>query len=123
MPFPLTILISAFFLFQVQPIIARFILPWYGGTPSVRPTMVFSQVGLLAGYGYAGVFARSYESRKQILINAALLTTACFFRPSPQPRPQLREHWHPRLGALSVIVRTWVAKEYETGYQDRQQRR
>jgi hypothetical protein len=32
-PFWLAVFLSAFLLFQIQPLIARYILPWYGGTP------------------------------------------------------------------------------------------
>jgi spermidine synthase len=47
-------LLSAFLLFQVQPIISKFILPWFGGTPGVWTTcMLFFQVVLFAGYSYA----------------------------------------------------------------------
>ncbi|NNE92654.1 MAG: hypothetical protein HKN23_13490, partial [Verrucomicrobiales bacterium] len=49
--FVFAIFLSAFLLFQVQPIIARYILPWYGGSPAVWTTcMLCFQVGLLAGY-------------------------------------------------------------------------
>ena len=48
--FALTIFASAFLLFQVQPLIARYILPWFGGAPSVWSTcMLFFQLVLLAG--------------------------------------------------------------------------
>jgi hypothetical protein len=48
--FASTILLSAFLLFLVQPIIAKQILPWFGGTSAVWTTcMVFFQVLLLAG--------------------------------------------------------------------------
>lgn len=47
-------LLSAFLLFQVQPIIGRFILPWFGGSPGVWTTcMLFFQFLLFAGYAYA----------------------------------------------------------------------
>ncbi|MFC5455890.1 spermidine synthase [Prosthecobacter fluviatilis] len=47
-------LLSAFLLFQVQPIISKFILPWFGGSPGVWTTcMLFFQVVLFAGYAYA----------------------------------------------------------------------
>jgi len=56
--FAVTIFLSAFLLFQVQPLIARYILPWFGGTPAVWTTsMLFFQVMLLGGYGYAHVLA------------------------------------------------------------------
>lgn len=52
--FAVCIFISAFLLFQVEPIIARYILPWFGGTPAVWSTvMLFFQVLLTSGYAYA----------------------------------------------------------------------
>ncbi len=52
--YTLTIFLSAFLLFQVQPLIAKHILPWYGGGPGVWTTcMLFFQVFLLLGYAYA----------------------------------------------------------------------
>ena len=52
--YALTIFLSAFLLFQVQPMIGKYILPWFGGTPAVWTTcMLFFQVQLLVGYGYA----------------------------------------------------------------------
>lgn len=53
-PFAIAIFLSAFLLFQVQLLLAKYILPWFGGTPSVWTTsMLFFQTLLLAGYGYA----------------------------------------------------------------------
>ena len=52
--YALTIFLSAFLLFQVQPLIGKFILPWFGGSPAVWTTcMLFFQILLLGGYGYA----------------------------------------------------------------------
>ena len=52
--FALTIFVSAFLLFQVQLIVAKQLLPWFGGTAGVWNTcLVFFQLLLLAGYGYA----------------------------------------------------------------------
>ena len=51
--FASTIFLSSFLLFLVQPLIARLILPWFGGTAAVWTTcMLFFQVELLAGYGH-----------------------------------------------------------------------
>ena len=47
----LTIFLSAFLLFQVQPMIGKMILPWFGGSASVWTTcMLFFQMILLLGY-------------------------------------------------------------------------
>src|SRR5262252_7375000 len=52
--FSATVFVSAFLLFLVQPMIARIILPWFGGTASVWTTcLMFFQFTLLAGYLYA----------------------------------------------------------------------
>jgi len=48
--YPVTIFLSAFLLFQVQPLLAKVILPWFGGGPAVWTTcLLFFQVLLLAG--------------------------------------------------------------------------
>ena len=51
---PLTIFLSAFLLFGVEPMIAKMILPWYGGSAEVWIVcLLFFQGALLAGYLYA----------------------------------------------------------------------
>jgi len=69
-----TIFLSSFLLFLVQPLIARLILPWFGGSAAVWTTcMLFFQVLLLGGYAYAhGVARRRFEP----LIHTALLVAA-----------------------------------------------
>ena len=72
-PYAATIFLSAFLLFLVQPIIAKQILPWFGGASSVWTTcLVFFQSALLAGYAYADATTR-LGSRRQTLLHAALL--------------------------------------------------
>ena len=54
-----TIFLSSFLLFLVQPLVARLILPWFGGSAAVWTTcMLFFQVMLLAGYAYAHFLTR-----------------------------------------------------------------
>lgn len=68
------IFVSAFLLFQVQPILARYILPWFGGSPSVWTICIlFFQLGLLAGYGYAHLLATRLSPRHQPLVHGALV--------------------------------------------------
>jgi spermidine synthase len=72
--FALPIFLGAFLLFQVQPIIARCILPWFGGTPAVWTTcMLFFQMLLLAGYGYAHWLVMRQRPRAQALIHGSLM--------------------------------------------------
>lgn len=68
-----SIFLSAFLLFQVQLLVGKHILPWYGGVPAVWSTcMLFFQTALLLGYAYAhGLATRS--SRTQRAVHASLL--------------------------------------------------
>src|SRR5688500_1890983 len=71
--YALTIFTSAFLLFLVQPIMAKQILPWFGGSAAVWTTcLVFFQSVLLAGYAYADLSLR-LGARRQALVHVALL--------------------------------------------------
>ena len=72
--FALTIFASAFALFLVQPIIAKQILPWFGGSAAVWTTcLVFFQTTLLAGYAYADLSIRKFSPRTQVKLHVVLL--------------------------------------------------
>ncbi len=72
--YPITIFLSAFLLFQIQPIIAKMILPWFGGASSVWSTcMLFFQVVLLLGYLYAHWLHEHLNPRWQGLVHGAIL--------------------------------------------------
>ena len=72
--YALTIFLSAFLLFQVQPLISKFILPWFGGTPAVWTTaMLFFQVLLLGGYTYAHLVATKLTPRRQAIVHLSVL--------------------------------------------------
>ena len=61
------IFLGAFLLFLVQPIIAKQILPWFGGSAAVWATcMVFFQMVLLVGYAYADFTTRHLTHRRQV---------------------------------------------------------
>jgi hypothetical protein len=80
--FAATILLSAFLLFLVQPIIAKQILPWFGGTSAVWTTcMVFFQVVLLAGYAYSHAITRRLQPRTQAWLHLGLLAASLVFLP------------------------------------------
>ena len=80
--FASTILLSAFLLFLVQPIIAKQILPWFGGTSAVWTTcLVFFQVVLLAGYTYSHLITRYLAPKQQMHLHIALLLASLLFVP------------------------------------------
>jgi hypothetical protein len=76
LPYAATIFLSSFLLFLVQPIIAKQILPWFGGSAAVWTTcLVFFQSVLLAGYAYADAGMR-LGGRRQAYLHVALLAAS-----------------------------------------------
>ncbi len=72
-----TIFISAFLLFQIQPMVSKAILPWFGGTPAVWTTcLLFFQTLLFAGYAYAHFTTVSLSRSWQALVHIGLLIIA-----------------------------------------------
>jgi SAM-dependent methyltransferase len=77
-----TIFLSSFLLFLVQPLIARLILPWFGGSAAVWTTcMLFFQALLLAGYAYAHALNVKVRGRAQALVHTLLLAAALVVLP------------------------------------------
>jgi hypothetical protein len=77
-----TIFSSAFLLFQVQPLIGKFILPWFGGGPGVwTACLLFFQVMLLAGYAYAHLLVSRCALRRQVMVHLPLMLLALLFLP------------------------------------------
>src|SRR3954471_5631987 len=80
--YALTIFTGAFLLFQVQPLIGKFILPWFGGGPGVWTTcMLFFQIVLLAGYAYAHLLSQKLHPRFQAVVHLALIVAALALLP------------------------------------------
>ena len=77
-----TIFSSAFLLFLVQPLIAKQILPWFGGSAAVWSIcMVFFQAVLLAGYAYSDWVTRRLRVRTQAALHVGLLLASLAFLP------------------------------------------
>lgn len=77
-----TIFLSAFLLFQVQPMIAKFILPWFGGSAAVwNAALLFFQLVLLAGYFYAYALIRYLKPRLQFFVHVVLLVASLAILP------------------------------------------
>jgi len=94
------IFVSAFLIFLVQPLIAKQILPWFGGSAAVWTTcLLFFQTALLAGYAYAHALNRWLSLRQQAMLHSALLLVACVLMPIV-----VAEHWRP-VGTEEPIAR------------------
>lgn len=79
--YAVTIFLSAFLLFQVQPLIAKIILPWFGGSAAVwSAAMMFFQISLLAGYAYAHFIGRA-KAKTQMMVHGSLLVVSCLLLP------------------------------------------
>lgn len=104
-----TIFTSAFLLFLVQPVIAKMILPWFGGSASVWTTcMLFFQGVLLLGYLYSHWAVRTLKPKTQLWVHVGLLAlslAALPIAPSASWKPAGAEDPTFRIwGLLSVSV-------------------
>ena len=107
--YAVTIFASAFLLFLVQPIVAKEILPWFGGSAAVWTTcLVFFQTALLAGYAYSDLAIHRLRPRRQVQLHFALLALSVAVLPIV---PAV--HWKPLgtedpatriLGLLAVTI-------------------
>jgi len=100
---------SAFLLFQVQPLIGKMILPWFGGSAAVWTTcMLFFQSVLLLGYFYSHWVTRFLRPSRQSLVHGSLLLISLLFipiGPSLDRRPIGAENPTLRiLGLLAVSI-------------------
>ena len=78
----LSLFLSGFLLFWCQPLVAKMVLPMFGGSASVWTTCVlFFQVFLLAGYVYAHLLATKAGLRFQFLVHGALMAATFGFLP------------------------------------------
>ncbi|NWF83283.1 MAG: fused MFS/spermidine synthase [Bryobacteraceae bacterium] len=129
--YAVTVFLSAFLLFQVQPLIAKMILPWFGGTAAVWATcLLFFQAALLGGYFYSHFIVNRLSPKRQHLLHTALLVLALAFMPivpSPWWKPDSPDAPIPRiLGLLAAtvglpyfmlsttgpLIQAWFARSY-----------
>jgi hypothetical protein len=130
-----TIFLSAFLLFSIQPIFAKLILPWFGGSSAVWTTcLVFFQTALLAGYLYAHLLTRRWNARRQAWVHTVLLAIALLLLPVMPG-----ERWKPSgagdpawqilamltavlglpyflLSATSPLLQRWIARDGSEPY-------
>ncbi|MBK7469867.1 MAG: fused MFS/spermidine synthase [Betaproteobacteria bacterium] len=131
MHFAVVITLSAFLIFLVQPLIAKQILPWFGGSAAVWTTcMVFFQTALLAGYAYADWAPRRFGVAKHAKIHAVLvtlslialpITVSAFWKPADgaAPIPQILALLAATIGlpyvvlsATSPLVQIWFSRTH-----------
>jgi hypothetical protein len=102
LPFALTIFLSAFLLFQIQPVVGKYILPGYGGGAGVwTACLLFFQIVLLLGYVYAHLL-RSCSLRHQRWIHLGLLALSLLSLPVRPGPPALEAS--PTAGILALLL-------------------
>ena len=111
--FAVTVFLSAFLLFQIQPIVAKMILPWFGGSSSVWSTcMVFFQAELLLGYAYVHWLHEKLQPKRQALLHATLLLLSLLMLPvAADPAWKGAALAHPSWNVL-VVLMTAVGAPY-----------
>jgi hypothetical protein len=83
MQYFISVFISAFLVFQIQPIISKIILPWFGGGASIWTTcMLFFQSFLLVGYLYAFILTKILRVKYQIIFHLVCLLLSLFLLPN-----------------------------------------
>jgi len=104
--FAATVFLSAFLLFQIQPMVAKMILPWFGGSSSVWSTcMVFFQAELLLGYLYVHWLHETLAPRRQTVVHVVLLLLSLATLPvAADPSWKDAAQAHPTLNVLGVLA-------------------
>src|SRR5436305_10041866 len=102
-----TIFLSAFLLFWSEPMLGKMMLPLLGGAAAVWITcLLFFQLMLLAGYGYAYVLERYAKLRTQIVVHAVMLASVLFFLPIHfTARPDEGASTHPSAWLLWQLIK------------------
>lgn len=111
--FAATIALSAFLLFLVQPVIAKQILPWFGGSAAVWTTcMVFFQVALLAGYAYSDFVIRRLAPRSQAWLHGTLVAASLAFLPITPSQAFKPENADNPVGRILLLLAATIGLPY-----------
>src|SRR5215472_4590881 len=106
--FTATLFVSAFLLFLVQPMIAKMMLPRFGGSAAVWSTsLVFFQVTLLAGYVWAHLVSSKLGLRIQFLVHLTLILIPLSLLPIAIPEKwSIRMEVSPPAELLGILLLT-----------------
>jgi hypothetical protein len=127
-----TIFLSSFLLFLVQPLITKFILPWFGGGAAIwNVCLIFFQTTLLAGYFYSHLITTYLKKKSQFILHLTLLLVSLLSLPiipsliwkpvdSSNPTFKILGLLFVTIGlpyfllsTTSPLIQVWFNKEYE----------
>jgi len=103
-----TVFLGSFLLFLLEPIVAKELLPWFGGASNVWATcLVFFQVTLLLGYAYADTLARRVAFASHWKLHGSLLLLGALTLPIiPAAHWKPQGAGHPALEVLGALATT-----------------
>lgn len=105
LPYAVTIFLGAFLLFQIQPAIAKAILPWFGGSAAVwTACMLFFQVVLLLGYVYSHLLVTRLRPRWQAAVHVAVLAASLLVLPIAPDAELATASSRPELNILALLA-------------------
>lgn len=101
-----TTFLGSFLLFQIQPLIGKMILPWFGGTASVwTMCLLFFQTVLFAGYLYAHLTSVYLAPRVQVGLHCVVILIAMLTLPIlPSETWRDSAMVNPGFGVLQVLA-------------------
>lgn len=104
--FATTLFVGGFLLFLVEPMVAKMVLPIFGGAPMVwNGCVTFFQVMLLAGYGYAYGASKWLRLRQHVFLHVALLLLPAAVLPFMiQPGAAAPQQGNPLLGLVLLLA-------------------
>lgn len=108
--FSFSIFLSAFLLFIIQPLLAKTLLPLFGGSPAVwLSNLVFYQTALLLGYAYAYFVTKIKRISWQAMVHFGLLALSLLLLPiTPAKELATLNLWQP-LTVFAVLGTTLLA--------------
>ena len=103
--YAVAIFVGAFLVFQVQPVISKTILPWFGGSPAVWTTcMLFFQVVLFGGYVYAHLLSTKLPPLWQGAVHVGVIAVALVLLPiTPDPSWKPQDSTHPTWRIIALL--------------------
>lgn len=132
--FSASIFLSAFLLFIIQPLLAKTLLPLFGGSPAVwLSNLVFYQTVLLLGYAYAYFVTKLPRLSWQAILHFVLLALSLLLLPiTPAKELSLLTWWQPLtvftvlsstllipvlvLSATSPLLQYWYYHSYHSDF-------
>jgi hypothetical protein len=105
--------LAGFLLFQVQPVMAKFILPWFGGSATTWTVcMLFFQLALLAGYAYVYAVSLPFTVRQQAVAQIVLLVVAILCLPITPSDIYKPADAHNPIGRIMLLLTICVGVPY-----------